>query len=94
MTNVSRDSGTKKYAYKGSREDASLHYYSQVDLKICRDAPCQMLSLLPLYVYFLVPPSLLMCLPFLELLFILVVIHFFSVMTEDQNIVLNSLSMA
>ena len=79
ITRVSRDGGAKKYTNKGSRENVrqgspySLLSSNCVSMKnVVRDAPCLTFSLLPLFVYFFAPPSLLTL-----VIFILVTVIFF-----------------
>ena len=67
ITEVSMDGGTIKYTNKGSRENVrQVAPYSSfssncVSMKnVVRGAPCLTFSLLHLFVYFFVPPSLLL----------------------------------
>ena len=63
ITKVSKDGGAKKYTNKGSRENVRqgtpYSSFSSNCVYIVRDAPCLTFSLLPLFVYFFAPPSLL-----------------------------------
>ena len=66
ITKVNRDGGAKKYTNKGGRENvrqgspySSLSSNCVSMKNVIRDAPCLTFSLLPLFVYFFAPPSLL-----------------------------------